>query len=57
MFAYRENMRLYSLGFSNTAIAGSIRCSHNTASEVIKLAEEHGLEWPLPDSLTNEDLQ
>lgn len=24
---------------------------------MIKLAEEHGLEWPLPDSLTNEDLQ
>ena len=57
MVDYREIMRLHSLEFSNSAIAGSIRCSRNTASEVIKLAEEHGLEWPLPDSLTNEDLQ
>lgn len=57
MVDYREIMRLHSLEFSNSAIAGSIGCSRNTAAEVIKLAEEHGLEWPLPDSLTNEDLQ
>ena len=53
MVDYREIMRLHSLEFSNSAIAGSIGCSRNTAAEVIKLAEEHGLEWPLPDSLTN----
>ena len=57
MVNYREIIRLHSLKFSNSAIAGSISCSRNTASEVIKLAEEHGLEWPLPDSLTNEDIQ
>lgn len=57
MVNYREIMRLRSLEFSNSAIAGSICCSRNTASEVIKLAEKHSLEWPLPNSLTNEDLQ
>lgn len=57
MVNYREIMRLHSLEFSNSAIASSLRCSRNTVSEVIKLSETHGLEWPLPDSLSNEDLQ
>ena len=34
MIDYREIMKLHSLEFSNSAIAGSLRCSSNTVSEV-----------------------
>ena len=55
MTDYREIIRLHSLKFSNVAIANSLCCSRNTVSEVLKLAETHSLEWPIPETLTNRD--
>lgn len=57
MVDYREIIRLKSLNFSNLAIANSIRCSRNTVSKVLSLAETHSLEWPIPDALTNSDIE
>jgi transposase len=57
MIDYREILRLKSLDFSNTAIAGSLRCSRNTVSEVIKMSEAHDLAWPIPEALTNVDIE
>jgi len=41
---YKLWIRLNSLDFSNVGIANSIRCLHNTVSEVLKLAETYELE-------------
>lgn len=57
MTDYREIIRLKSLEFSNVAIANSLCCSRNTVSEVLKLAETHSLGWPIPNSLTNSDIE
>jgi len=57
MVDYREIIRLNSLDFSNVGIANSICCSRNTVSEVLKLAETHELEWPIPEALTNKDIE
>ena len=57
MVDYREIIRLNSLKFSNLAIANSLCCSRNTVSEVLKLAETHSLGWPIPDTLTNSDIE
>ena len=57
MTDYREIIRLHSLKFSNVAIANSLCCSRNTVSEVLKLAERHSLEWPIPEALTNRDIE
>lgn len=57
MIDYREIIRLKSLKFSNVAIANSLCCSRNTVSEVLKLAGSHSLEWPVPDTLINNDIE
>lgn len=57
MVDYREIIRLNSLEFSNLAIANSLCCSRNTVSEVLKLAETHSLGWPIPETLTNSDIE
>lgn len=57
MTDYREIIRLNSLEFSNVSIASSLGCSRNTVSEVLKLAEKHSLGWPIPDALTNSDIE
>lgn len=57
MTDYREIIRLKSLEFSNVAIANSLCCSRNTVSEVLKLAETHSLGYPIPDALTNSDIE
>ena len=57
MTDYREIIRLKSLEFSNVAIANSLGCSRNTVSEVLKLSETHSLGWPIPDALTNSDIE
>ena len=57
MIDYREIIRLKSLRFSNVAIANSLCCSRNTVSEVLKLAETQSLGWPIPDTLTNNDIE
>ena len=57
MVDYREIIRLKSQNFSNRSIASSLCCSRNTVSEVLSLAEPHALEWPLPATLTNKDIE
>ena len=57
MIDYREIIRLKSLKFSNVAIANSLCCSRNTVSEVLNLAETYSLGWPIPDTLTNKDIE
>ena len=57
MVNYREILRLDSLGYSQRQIAASIQSSRDTISAVCKLAGQHGLEWPLPDELSNQAIQ
>lgn len=54
MVNYREILRLNSLKYTQRQIAASVHSSRNTVGEVIKLASEVKLEWPLDDSQTNE---
>lgn len=56
MVNYREILRLYSLKYTQRQIAASVHSSRNTVSDVIKLASQVGLSWPLDDSFTNEKL-
>lgn len=57
MVDYREIIRLHSLNHSNATIAASLGHSRNTVSEVLKKANDHGVEWPIPKTLPNEDLK
>jgi len=56
MVNYREIMRLNSLHYSSRQIAASMHSSRNTIREVLKLAEEHFICWPLDEAVTNEVL-
>ena len=53
MTNYREILRMNSLGFNKTEIAQSLQCSRTTVRTVIRLAEEHNLQYPLPNSTLN----
>ena len=53
MVDYREILRLQSLGYNITQIAGSLRSSRNTVREVERLADEKGIRWPLGEKVTN----
>lgn len=57
MMNYREIIRLKSLDYSNTSVGASIGSSRNKVAEIWKLAQEHNLGWPIPDTLTNKDLE
>lgn len=59
MVDYREIIRLKTTkpDLSNTLIASSIGSSRNTVSEVWKLVQERGLSWPIPETLTNHDIE
>lgn len=57
MVNYREIIRLKSLEYSNARVASSCGSSRNTVAEVWQLAERKELIWPIPDTLTNMDLQ
>lgn len=56
MVNYREILRLSSLKYTQRQIAASVHNSRNTISDVIKLASDKGISWPLDDSYTNEAL-
>lgn len=56
MVNYREILRLDSLKYSQRQIAASVHSSRNTVSDVIKLASDNSISWPLDDSCTNEVL-
>lgn len=57
MVNYREIIRLKSQGYTNTSVAASTRSSRNTVAEVWQLTQEKDISWPIPDELTNSDLQ
>ena len=57
MTKYREILRLKSLGFSERNIALSVPCSRNTVSKVLKQAGDKGIIWPLPEGITDGDLE
>lgn len=56
MVNYREILRPHSLKYTQRQIAASIYSSRNTISEVLHLAVENGLRWPLDDSVSNEEI-
>ncbi len=57
MTNYREILRLHSQGISRRGIAASLSCSRNNVSMIIQRATDQSLEWPLPDTLTNEMIE
>ena len=57
MTKYREILRLSSIGLSQRSIASSCQCSRNTVSNVLARASQKGLTWPLPEDLTDADIQ
>jgi len=52
----REILRLKDAGLSNRAIARACKISNSTAGEYLRRAQAAGLSWPLPESLSEEDL-
>ena len=57
MINYREIIRLKSLGHSNASVARSCGSSRNTVAEVWKMAQDKNLGWPIPETLTNSDIE
>ena len=51
MANYREILRLNSLGFNHTQIAKSADCSRTTVINVLQLAKEKELKYPLPKDM------
>lgn len=57
MVNYREILRLSYLSYSQRQIAASTSSARDTISEVLKLAQKHNLELPLPEDLSNQAIQ
>ncbi|MCK9331455.1 MAG: IS21 family transposase [Bacilli bacterium] len=57
MINYREIIRLKSLDYSNTSVANSCGSSRNTVAEVWKLAQDKELGWPIPEALSDKDIE
>lgn len=54
----REVMRLkFDLKFSNSEIGKSCKMSSSTVSDYLRRLRSNGLEWPIADSLSNEELE
>lgn len=53
MTNYREILRLHSLGLNKTEIAASLSCSRNTVAGTLRRADECGLKYPLPESMSD----
>ena len=56
MTNYREILRLHSLGLNKTEIAASLHCARNTVAATLQRAGNCGLQWPLPDELSDRQL-
>lgn len=56
MVDYREILRLNSLDYNHTQIAQALHSSRNTIREVLKLADERGIGWPIDAEVTNQKL-
>ena len=57
MVKYREIIRLRALGVSLRNIAFSCGCSKNTVQSVLQRATIKGVEWPLPDAMSDAALR
>jgi transposase len=57
MTKYREILRLNQQQLSSRSIAAFLGCSRNTVSKVLESAAKHGLTWPLPLDISDEDLE
>ena len=57
MVDYREILRLDHLGYTKKDIASSVHSSRNTVSEVLTLAGNLHVCWPLDDDVTNQSLE
>jgi transposase len=53
----REALRLRSDGFSGRRVAQSLSVGRATISEYFRRADVEGLSWPLPDDLSDADLE
>ena len=56
MTNYREILRLSGLGLNNTQIAQSCACSRTTVIQTLRLAQEKGITFPLPDEMSDKRL-
>ena len=56
MTNYREILRLRSLGLNNSEIASSCRCARNTVAATLQRAANCGLQWPLPEEMSDKQL-
>jgi len=52
-----EALRLRAAGLSTRRIAASLGAGQSTVSEYLKRAERAGLSWPLPEGVTDADLE
>ena len=57
MIDYREIIRLKSLDHSNSHVAASVCSSRNTIADIYRRVQTLDIGWPIPDNLTNKDLQ
>ena len=57
MVNYKEILRLASEGNSQRQIAVSVGHSRDTVSEFLAAAKVHNLNWPLDESMTNEQIE
>ena len=53
----REALRLRAEGFSGRRVAQSLSVARATISEYFRRADVEGLRWPLPDALSDADLE
>lgn len=53
MTNYREILRLKKLGLNNSQIAQSLGCSRTTVIQVLSVADEKGISYPLPEDLSD----
>ena len=56
MTNYREILRLHSLGLNKTEIASSCQCARNTVAATLERAANCGLQWPLPEEMSDKQL-
>ena len=52
----REILRLKEAGLSNRAIARACKISNSTVGEYLRRAQAAGLQWPLPEGLSEDEL-
>ena len=57
MIDYREVIRLNVTGHNNITVATSVGSSRNTVADIWKRAKDKQIAWPIPSTLTNEDLK